>query len=47
MVLSRGMGLPAILKLIEDLFTPVFNSGDAVEGRSAFLEKHKPKWKAS
>ena len=43
---SRGMDFPAVLKLIEDLFSPVFNSGDAIEGRSAFLEKRKPKWKA-
>jgi len=43
---SRGMDFPAVLKLIEDLFSPVFNSGDAIEGISAFLEKREPKWKA-
>ncbi len=44
---SRGMDFPAVLKLIEELFTPVFSSEDAVEGKSAFLGKRKPNWKAS
>ena len=44
---SRGMDFPAVLKLIEELFTPVFSSEDAVERKSAFLGKRKPNWKAS
>jgi len=42
---SRGMEFSGVLKLMEEIFAPVFRSGDAVEGKSAFLEKRKPKWK--
>ncbi|MCL6447999.1 MAG: enoyl-CoA hydratase/isomerase family protein [Armatimonadetes bacterium] len=42
---SREMNFADSLSLIEHIFTPVMNSEDAAEGKQAFLEKRRPKWK--
>jgi enoyl-CoA hydratase len=34
-------------KRTNELMMPVFESGDAVEGATAFAEKRKPVWKSS
>lgn len=41
---SRGLDQAGALALMDHVFTPVMNSGDAVEGRKAFLEKRAPQW---
>lgn len=42
---SREMDSINKLALLEEIFTPVWNSEDATEGKRAFLEKRKPQWK--
>ncbi len=42
---SRDMDDHSALALIDNLFTPVMNSEDAVEGKRAFMEKRKPQWR--
>jgi enoyl-CoA hydratase/carnithine racemase len=42
---SREMDATSKLSLLEQIFTPVWNSEDAAEGRKAFQEKRKPQWK--
>ena len=43
---SREMDFTSKLTLLEQIFTPVMNSEDAAEGKRAFQEKRKPKWKS-
>jgi enoyl-CoA hydratase/carnithine racemase len=42
---SREMDSTSKLSLLEQIFTPVWNSEDAAEGKRAFQEKRKPQWK--
>jgi len=45
--LSRDMDFQSALTLIEHIFVPVMNSEDSAEGKRAFREKRKPRWKCS
>jgi len=42
---GREMDSASRLALLEQIFTPVMNSEDAAEGKRAFQEKRKPRWK--
>lgn len=42
---SREMDSISKLSLLEQIFTPVMNSEEAAEGKRAFQEKRKPRWK--
>lgn len=42
---SRGKNYQYALSLIEEIFTPIMNSEDVLEGKRAFFEKRKPQWK--
>lgn len=44
---SRDMDVQSALTLIEHIFVPVMNSEDSAEGKRAFREKRKPRWKCS
>jgi enoyl-CoA hydratase/carnithine racemase len=41
----RDMDNHSALALVERVFAPVMNSEDAAEGKKAFMEKRKPRWK--
>lgn len=45
MIKSKGMNFRNALKLTEKIYAPVYSSIDAKEGKNAFKEKRKPKWK--
>lgn len=42
---SPEMDSAGQLALLENIFTPVMNSEDAAEGKKAFQEKRRPRWK--
>jgi len=41
----RDMDNHSALALVERVFAPVMNSEDAAEGKKAFMEKRRPRWK--
>jgi len=42
---TRDMDYQSALSLVEQIAPPVWNSGDSIEAKQAFLEKRKPQWK--
>jgi len=45
MVRTRDMDYQSALALVEHISTPIWNSKDSIEGKRAFLEKRRPRWK--
>jgi enoyl-CoA hydratase len=45
MVRSRGLDRQSALSLTEEIYRPVYDSEDVIEGKKAYLEKRKPSWK--
>jgi len=41
---TRYMDYESALALIEHIATPIWNSGDSIEAKKAFVEKRKAKW---
>ena len=45
LIKSRYMDRAGTLTLIENVYAPVMDSEDTKEGRAAFAEKRKPRWR--